>query len=47
MRDEPEDEYDYIYRPWVTRPDGTKIYAKHYGKKAFRIPVRKGSHERR
>ena len=29
----------YIYRPWITRPDGSRIYAKQYGKKAFRIPV--------
>jgi hypothetical protein len=29
----------YIYRPWITLPDGSRIYAKNYGKRAFRIPV--------
>ena len=29
----------YIYRPWITLADGTRIYAKAYGKRAFRIPV--------
>lgn len=29
----------WIYRPWVTTKDGRKIYAKNYGKKAFRIWV--------
>ncbi len=30
---------DYIFRPWITKKDGTRIYAKQYGKKVFRIPV--------
>lgn len=29
----------YIYRPYITRPDGTVIWAKNYGKKAFKIPI--------
>lgn len=29
----------YIYRPWVTQKDGTKKWARDYGKKAWRIPV--------
>lgn len=29
----------YIFRPWITTKDGTRIYAKNYGKKAFRIWV--------
>lgn len=29
----------YIFRPWITIKDGTRIYAKDYGKKAFRIWV--------
>ena len=29
----------YIYRTWITTKDGSKIYAKDYGKKAFRIWV--------
>ena len=34
----------YIFRASITTKDGTKIYAKSYGKKAFRIwvgPTRK------
>lgn len=27
----------YIFRAWITTKDGTKIYAKDYGKKAFKI----------
>lgn len=27
----------YIFRAWITAKDGTKIYAKTYGKRAFRI----------
>ena len=29
----------YIFRPYITKKDGTKIYAKDYGLRAFRIPV--------
>ncbi len=29
----------YIFRPYITKKDGTKVYAKDYGLKAFRIPV--------
>lgn len=29
----------YIFRPWITTKGGTKIYAKDYGKKAFKIWV--------
>jgi len=29
----------YIFRPWITLPDGRKLYARNYGKKAFKIPV--------
>ncbi len=32
----------YIFRAWITTKDGTKIYAKTYGKKAFRIWVGPG-----
>lgn len=31
--------YRWIFRPWVTRPDGTRVYASSYGKKAFRFLV--------
>lgn len=29
----------YIFRAYITLKDGTRIYAKNYGKKAFRIFV--------
>ena len=29
----------YIFRPYITKKDGTKVYASDYGLKAFRIPV--------
>lgn len=28
-----------IFRPWITKPDGTKLYARNYGLKAFRIEL--------
>lgn len=33
----------YIFRPWITTKNGEKIYAKDYGKRAFRIWVDSGS----
>ncbi|MGE9889982.1 hypothetical protein ACQRAE_11725 [Mediterraneibacter faecis] len=32
----------YIFRPWITRKDGTKDYAKNHGKRAFRFWVGPG-----
>ncbi len=32
----------YIFRASITKKDGTKIYAKTYGKKAFRIWIGPG-----
>jgi hypothetical protein len=32
----PPDDDDYIYRPWFTR-NGRRIYAKDFGKKAWKI----------
>lgn len=32
----------YIFRAWITTKDGVKIYAKQYGKRAFRIWVGPG-----
>ena len=31
----------YIFRAWITLKDGTRIYAKNYGKRAFRIWISK------
>ena len=33
----------YIFRAWITAKDGTRIYAKTYGKRAFRIWIGPGS----
>lgn len=30
----------YIFTAYITRPDGTRDYAKTHGLKAFRIPVK-------
>ena len=32
------EETEYIYTPYITKKDGTRIYASQYGKKAFKIP---------
>lgn len=32
---------EYIYTAFITLKDGTRIYAKQYGLKAFRIAVKK------
>ncbi|WP_278278146.1 hypothetical protein [Blautia argi] len=32
----------YIFRAWITAKDGTKVYAKDHGKKAFRFWVGPG-----
>ncbi len=31
----------WIFRPWRTLPDGRRIYAKQYGKRAFALLVDK------
>jgi hypothetical protein len=31
-----------IFRPWRRTKDGTLLWAKHYGKKAWRIVLRDG-----
>ena len=33
----------WIFRTWITARDGTKIYAKDHGQKAFRFWVGPGS----
>ncbi len=37
------DEIAYIFVAYITLKNGRRIYAKSYGKKAFRIAVRKRS----
>ena len=36
-----DDDYLYIYRASIRLPNGKRIFASHYGKKAFRIRVRR------
>lgn len=33
------DDIRYIFTAYITRPDGTRVYAKQYGLRAFHIPV--------
>lgn len=33
-----EETRSYIFRPWITK-NGQKVYAKTYGKKAFKIYI--------
>jgi len=35
----PEKNTGVIFRPYITKKDGTVIWAKQYGLKAFPIPV--------
>ena len=32
------DKIEYIFTPYITKKDGTRIYASQYGKKVFKIP---------
>lgn len=36
------DDNMYIFRAWITAKDGTKIYARDHGKRAFRFWVGPG-----
>ena len=36
-----EDEYEFIFVPFVTRKNGHRDYARNHGLKAWRIRVRK------
>lgn len=36
-----EDNFHYIYTPYVTTRSGKRIYAAQYGLRAFRIRVRR------
>jgi hypothetical protein len=42
MESESDDEWQtvIIFRPYRTLPDGSVLWAKHYGKKAWAIPIR-------
>ncbi|TDR26464.1 hypothetical protein [Aquamicrobium defluvii] len=40
---QPPDGTTYIFRASITKPDGTKIYARQFGKRAFKIPVSPGN----
>lgn len=35
----PEATETFIFRPWRKLPDGTILWAKNFGKKAWKIPV--------
>jgi hypothetical protein len=37
--EKPPETPAFIYRASMTLPNGTVIYARNYGKKAFKIPV--------
>lgn len=36
-----DDGYETIFRAWTTTPDGRRIYAKWFGRRAFPMRVRK------
>lgn len=35
----PPPGYRWVFRPWITLRDGTRLYASRYGKKAFKLLV--------
>ncbi len=35
----PDSDVGFIYRPYITLPNGTVIWARNYGKRAFKIPI--------
>ncbi len=39
MSNSKDEHIEYIFTAYITKKDGTQVYAKSYGKKAFRIPV--------
>lgn len=36
----PSDGYTVVFRPYITLKNGKRLYAKHYGKRAFPIITR-------
>ncbi len=43
----PPDSPAYIYRASITLPNGKVIYARNFGKRAFKIPVPNNDNEPR
>lgn len=41
MNNTQNDEYIYIFVAYITLKNGKRIYARNYGKRAFRIRVKK------
>lgn len=41
MRNCDIEDVEYVYTAFITLKNGTRIYARQYGLKAFRIPVKK------
>ena len=41
MNNPVDDSVEYIFVAFITLKNGKRIYAKQYGLKAFRIPIRK------
>lgn len=39
MSNSKDKHIEYIFTAYTTKKDGTQVYDKSYGKKAFRIPV--------
>lgn len=37
---DPPHNSGYVYRAWITLRSGRRIYARHYGLAAFKIPIR-------
>jgi hypothetical protein len=40
MDNSHKDTVEFIYTAYITLKNGKRIYASHYGLKAFRIPVK-------
>lgn len=41
MKKNDDDEYELIFRPYITLKNGTVLWARQVGKKAFPIRVKK------
>lgn len=48
MRDNRMDEnVTIVYTAYITLRNGHRLYAKQYGKKAFKLHIRNGKHHKR